>query len=308
MRIRSLNGLGVVADGKRILKDGHQFDRLFPKPNYSDPVLSANGSNTDTLTRFIPDMVAKYNGDTLGIARMLRASTLRQTCKNIWDFLYDHVQYSLDEPHEEQIRRPARTWADRTKGVDCDCYTVFISSVLTNLGIPHVLRMSAYNKQRSYQHVYVVVPKAVSVAHRTDYYVIDPVLNSFDEEKPFLYKKDKSIGASLGSIAAFASQAASNPAVQQAAASAGQNLLQSISSGNFSLPWNSKRADASASLDNMTKTNDALRAMLENPQAYAGPQTRSSNSIVIVSVLISVAIAVALIALIKSKKKESKSE
>jgi hypothetical protein len=192
--VRSLNGgVGMVASRARSLKPGFEFDAYFPKPTYENPYLSKNAENEDTLEKFIPEMARKYQSDTERIAIVLKNATLISTCRNIWDFVYNHIQYKLDDPHEEQIRRPARTWADRTSGVDCDCYSVFISSILLNLGIRHYIRMTAYNTQRGFQHVYVIVPKTPTsnLEKRSDYIVIDCVMDAFDSEKPFIYKKDK---------------------------------------------------------------------------------------------------------------------
>jgi hypothetical protein len=198
MIVRSLNGLGVVADRKRNIKSGKEFDAYFPKPEYSNPVLHNNGTNELTIDKLIPEMVRKYSKDTERITVVLKQPTLEATLKAVWDFIYTYIQYELDSPYEEQIRRPARMWADR-KG-DCDCYTTFISSVLTNLRIPHYLRMAAYNRVRGYQHIYVVVPKTegATIGARDTYFVVDPVLNSFNEEKPFLFKHDKFIAMARG--------------------------------------------------------------------------------------------------------------
>ena len=53
--------------------------------------------------------------------------------------------------------------------------------------------MSAYSKDRGFQHIYVIVPKNsdLKVANRSDYWAIDPVLDAFDTEKPFLFKRDR---------------------------------------------------------------------------------------------------------------------
>lgn len=188
-----LNGLGLTATRRRNIKPGNEYDALFPKPDRTDPYLTRSGSNEQTLHAFIPEVVKRYHADTAQLAVLLKRENLRDTLKAIWDFLYNHVQYKPDSPFEEQIRRPARTWADRRTGVDCDCYTVFISSVLMNLRIPHVLRMTAYDKRRGYQHVYVVVPKSAkaNLSKRSDYWVIDPVMDAFDSEKPYLFKQDR---------------------------------------------------------------------------------------------------------------------
>lgn len=194
--IRMLNGvstLGLVATKKRNINLSDQYDKYFPTPEFSDPLLTSSGENEMTIDRFIPKMVREYGSDTERIAEVLKQNTIETTAKAIFDFVYGNIQYKLDNPHEEEIRRPARTWADRKEGVDCDCYATFISSILMNLGIPHYLRMAAYNNARGYQHIYIVVPKDANKAmvSRNDYLVIDPVLDRFNDEKPFIFKHDK---------------------------------------------------------------------------------------------------------------------
>jgi len=198
--IRMLNGVGVVATRKRNIKPGKEFDKYFPAPTYADPLYMGDGQNEDTIDRLIPRMVEQYGSDTERIALVLKQKTLEATCRAIWTFLYDHVQYHLDNPMEEQVRRPARTWADRTRGVDCDCYTMFISSVLCNLRVPHYLRMAAYRPGRGFQHIYVVVPKRWGMDMNTSgsYYTIDPVMEMFDGEKPFIQKHDKAMVPAKG--------------------------------------------------------------------------------------------------------------
>jgi hypothetical protein len=188
-----LNGVGVVATSKRPIKPGFEFENYFPRPGYGDPILHQNGSNEMTIDKFIPQVVKQYLSDTEKISVVLKQNTLEATLKAIFDFIYTHIQYRQDSPMEEQIRRPARSWADRHDGVDCDCYTVLISSILTNLRIPHYLRMTAYNSQRGYQHIYVVVAKkaGTNMNNKSDYYTIDPVMDRFDQEKPFLKKRDR---------------------------------------------------------------------------------------------------------------------
>ena len=193
-----LNGVGVVAATKRKIKPGKEFDGYFPAPGYADPILTPDGNNEMTIDRFIPQIVRMYQSDTGKIAVVLKQGTLESTLKSIFDFIYGHIQYKQDSPYEEQIRRPARSWADRQSGVDCDCYTVFISSILTNLKIPHYLRMTAYSKVRGYQHIYVVVPKKgnSNMSDKTQYWTVDPVLDGFNVEKPYLRKRDRLISVS----------------------------------------------------------------------------------------------------------------
>ncbi len=129
-------------------------------------------------------MVSKTLWQTKDLSDALKGDDLRETCRNIWNFCYRHIRYCKDEDGLEQIRSPARVWHDRQRGVDCDCYTTLISTILTNLKIPHVLRITKY-KQDHFQHIYPVVP-----TEGEDYITVDCVVDKFDKEEPFSEKQD----------------------------------------------------------------------------------------------------------------------
>jgi hypothetical protein len=185
----------MQASRKRTLADGREYNKYFPEARQQDRQELASADEEDTLA-LIQKVVNRTTDQTARIAKVLRGRTLEETCRNIFEFVYRHIQYKLDEPGNEQIRQPARTWADRFKGVDCDCYTTFISSILTNLGIPHVLRVTAY--QRDWQHIYPIVPldgdvdKYQGSAHvdRNEYLAIDCVTDYNNYEVPYSRKKD----------------------------------------------------------------------------------------------------------------------
>lgn len=193
----------MVASGKRSIKDGLKYAKYFTdKPEGNEVVLMPEGDVYDTL-KLMKQIVDKTIIQTKAISKVLKGSTTEETAKNIWEFLYHNVQYKKDHASREQLRTPARAWKDRKAGVDCDCYSIFISSILTNLGIAHSFRMAAYKDD--FQHVYVVVPKSGSLASRNNYWVIDPVVDRFNYEVPFSKKHDQKMpkltmlnGAALG--------------------------------------------------------------------------------------------------------------
>ena len=190
--IKYLNGLGLVATGKRQIADGRQYDKYFAEPLREDPYLTYSGTTHDTI-QFMADIIKKTTDDTKEIAKVLRKRSLNETLKNIFDFVFNHIQYKPDDPTTEELRRPVRVWADRHSGVDCDCYSIFIGSILSNLKIPFALRMVKINGKSYFQHVYVIVPKngkASGLKNRNDYYVIDPVLDTYNEEHPFTENYD----------------------------------------------------------------------------------------------------------------------
>lgn len=171
--------LGLVADHQRNIRPGFEYDKYFPKANNETIMLKRDGTVRNTV-KFMDDIVRKTLGDTAKIAQLLKGKTLDQTCKNVWDFIYNYIQYKLDDDGVEQLRRPSRSWMNRNTGVDCDCMSIFTSSILTNLGISHKFRVTKYHA--GWQHVYVVVPLPTD---QKKYYVIDCVLNQFNYEKPY---------------------------------------------------------------------------------------------------------------------------
>lgn len=174
--------IGSITSGYRAIQNGDRFNHHFPNANSNDEIVIENGEVEDTV-ELMKKVVWRYIDDTKSIAKTLKGQTKDQTCKQIWNFLYHHIQYKLDKHGLEQLRRPARSWKDRVKGIDCDCFSIFASSILTNLQIPHSFRITKYGGLH-FQHVYVVVPSGNGVI------IIDPVLSKFNYEKPYTQNKD----------------------------------------------------------------------------------------------------------------------
>ena len=174
----------TMSSGYRPIQDGKQFEQFFGIPDEKDKVVIQDGEVEDTV-ELMKKVVWRYLNDTKKIAEYLKGSSIRETCENIWNFLYNHIQYKLDKRGLEQLRRPCRSWNERTTGIDCDCFSIFVSSILTNLKTPHNFRITKYD-QDIFQHVYVVVP----TEDKKSYYTIDCVLSRFNYEKPFTEKKD----------------------------------------------------------------------------------------------------------------------
>lgn len=174
----------TVTSGYRAIKDGSRYNSYFPPPDERDRVIIKDGEVTDTV-ELMEKVVWKYLDDTKRIAPLLRRPSTHETCQAIWEFIHNFIQYKLDQRGLEQLRRPARSWAERATGVDCDCMSIFTSSILTNLKIPHSFRITKYS-QDSWQHVYVIVPSPGA----NNYCVIDAVVSEFNYEKKYTDKMD----------------------------------------------------------------------------------------------------------------------
>jgi hypothetical protein len=181
----------MIASKDRNLESGSSYEKYFDRSKLkrTDPILMERGSVFETL-KLMEQTVTKFKSDTEKIAKVLEGTNLEATCRNIFDFVYKHIQYRQDKNGVEQLRRPLRSWADRKQGVDCDCYSIFISSVLMNLGIEHYFRMTKYSQD--WQHVYVVVPmkKHANMRRASDYYTIDCVTDNFNYEVRYTKKHD----------------------------------------------------------------------------------------------------------------------
>lgn len=175
----------MKAQTKRHIQSGFKYDALIPKSTGKDAVIvgSGNAGLEDTLN-LMKMVIVETLQDSQRLAATLKGATVTDTCRNIWNFVYRHIQYAMDKTGVEQVRRPSRSWADRATGVDCDCYTVFIGSILTNLNIPFKMRITKYGGKHHFQHVYPIVP--TTKGHIT----LDCVTDQFNYEVPYSEKKD----------------------------------------------------------------------------------------------------------------------
>lgn len=89
------------------------------------------------------------------LAAHLKDPDKLQSAFNIWHWLHTNIKYNYDTPGQEEIRTPARTWADRERGVDCDCLAVFTACLLINMGYNPAFEIVAFNDSPTYSHIYV---------------------------------------------------------------------------------------------------------------------------------------------------------
>ncbi|MCT4643619.1 MAG: hypothetical protein N4A74_01435 [Carboxylicivirga sp.] len=189
----ALGELGIVS-GPRNTQDGRKFNHLIKRASGTD-VFVKNGNVLETVESCI-DIIGSHFREVEELAGTLQAGSLKETCKNIFDFSYKYLQYHKDDNGTEQLRTPARSWLDGQikfkqkgksgAGIDCDDYSIFVGSLLKNLGIPFKLRITKYDGKKNFQHIYVIVP---ALGDSEDEIVIDPVLSKFDYQKPYSFEK-----------------------------------------------------------------------------------------------------------------------
>jgi hypothetical protein len=157
---------------------------LFPKPENRTVTRLENAETMDVF-HLIPDKVRRDSWQVRRFVQHLRNthSSTREQLKACFDFIMRYIAYAEDKAGTDQLKSPARLVADQIG--DCDCYTVFLSSCMLELGVPHVVRMTGYhNTGADFSHVYVVAEVA------GERITLDPVMERFNAEYPFRNKLD----------------------------------------------------------------------------------------------------------------------
>lgn len=171
----------MKASQRREIVANSQMGRYIGKGSGKAETIQSYPTTDDTV-KF---MLANYKRDAWQVKELapkLSRSTLRATCKAIFDFCYSHFQYAGDPHGIEQIKTPAAAWRLRKEGIDCDDYSYLIMCILHHLKIGFKVRRVDFGS--GWQHVYIIVPKTgqTDTSKRANYYVIDPVTDTFDHE------------------------------------------------------------------------------------------------------------------------------
>jgi hypothetical protein len=150
--------------------------------------------NTDDIIDGILTRNIKYANDYSKISSFFLGSTPRQTCKNIWTFLKQNVNYKIESEDRQTIKSPAAIIATgKTTGSDCKNLSLMTAGILQDLNrkglqkIPFVFRFSSYKLFNNVpEHVFIVAYPGTQKE-----IWIDAVLNEFDYKKNYTYKIDK---------------------------------------------------------------------------------------------------------------------
>ena len=175
----------------RTIEDGSRFDHLFPEPELKKTVLKKDGSVEDTV-QLMKRIIKDYSYQVRDLAKILRGKTIRESAKNVFDFVFKYIKYNVEKG--EQLRTPAYTWYcaqvrarqgnqfDRENSADCDCMSIFCGSLFYEMKIPFALRIAGYKRDNgvvgNWQHVYTIV------YGDGENIICDPVTHKFDYEKP----------------------------------------------------------------------------------------------------------------------------
>lgn len=113
--------------------------------------------------------------------------------RDLYNAVVSNVQLRYDPAGQQFIRKPANIVAECA--CDCKSYALFLSSILSNLGIENFFRFVSFGPGQEIRHVYIVVPFS---GHN---YILDCNLKCFNKEYPYYKKIDRmAIISSIGKV------------------------------------------------------------------------------------------------------------
>lgn len=152
------------------------------RANGKKVALKKGGSTGDIIEKIL-DTIPDVRQQTKGFSQGFTPD--RAGLRKLWGWVRTNIHYNEDPLGVQWIRTPARLWHDREG--DCKSMTVFIISVLENLGLKYKVRFSNTETPggKRVNHVYpiAILPDGREV-------IVDAVYSFFDAEKSFYYAKD----------------------------------------------------------------------------------------------------------------------
>ena len=136
------------------------------------------GFGLDDTLKLIADTCRKHYKECSKIAAHLKGDCKLQSAFNLWHWLRHNIRYEYDREGREEVRAPLRTWADRARGVDCDCLSVFAWCVLKCMGYDPVFELVAFRNKPQFSHIFV----------NLDGIVVDRVWFIFNSRPPLVTK------------------------------------------------------------------------------------------------------------------------
>lgn len=135
----------------------------------------------------------KHGRDYDKIAGYFWRGSVLKTCEYLFDWCKENIRYKIEDEELQTVSSPMRI-LEKGEG-DCKHYSCFIAGILdalTRAGHPFnwSFRFASYNPFSDEPgHVFVVVK------YQGQEIWIDPVLDEFDYQKPYMYAMDKRVKA-----------------------------------------------------------------------------------------------------------------
>jgi hypothetical protein len=156
-------------------------------------IIVGNQDTTDIIDALIKNHY-KYASEYDKIYRYFEGGSVEETMYNVWQFLKDDFNYTIEPEKMQILRSPAAILASNIVGIDCKGYSTFINGLADAFRRNTGKKFDVYYRFASYdpfdktpQHVFAVINENGNEIW------VDPVLDQFDEKKQPYYYKDKKI-------------------------------------------------------------------------------------------------------------------
>ena len=195
-----LSGLGYAPMSAidRPITPAPKFDKYFSKPT-GEKIVWRDKDVFDTA-KLMVQVVEKDYKTISAFSQLMKRPTINETAKAIFDFIFTHIKYNLEEG--EQLKSPLMSYHlgqrqardffkkngywHKDLSADCDDMAIFAASVLRNLNIPYTFEIASYKDyfgmDKGYSHVYVNIPL------KNGNIIIDPVYYAFNQRKEYSRK------------------------------------------------------------------------------------------------------------------------
>lgn len=156
-------------------------NRLIERPIGRNTIIKENYDTNDIVSEIkAVNALPSHRSNTRRFAPwLLKGIDQRATLFNLWKFVKENIPYKADGDTFQAVKTPAASW--HYKLADCKGYSLFISSVLKNLNIPHYYQFAGYDRESNrVTHVYIKVPTSNGT------YTLDACMPHFNAEKPYV--------------------------------------------------------------------------------------------------------------------------
>lgn len=171
---------------------GYLLGKLTPYQNKHSMLVS--DQSTDDIMQQIIEAHKKYAGEYDKISQGFWKGSVKATCQYLFDFLKKNVKYSIEPDTRQSVKSPAAILATGKfahSGNDCKHYSLFQAGILDSLkrkgyNIEWCYRFANYKLFQTLPHHVFVVVKI-----NGQEYWCDPVLNYWNQRKPYINKIDR---------------------------------------------------------------------------------------------------------------------
>ena len=157
---------------------------MIAKPKYKDELIFKDGDTDDIISVIVDTINDNNKHQTASFSKQF--SPNKGGMLNLFEWVKFNIRYKEDKDGYQWVKSPARLFAE---GIgDCKSFTIFIVSVLENLGLKYIVRFASYSRDKQITHVY-----PIAILPNGERIVLDAVWGKFNSEKQYTYKKDYSM-------------------------------------------------------------------------------------------------------------------